>query len=90
MLDAGTGLTKVATQDLKKALRQLHRGEMQLPLSMLEVSRCGLTHVAAELNRALRGLDEAGVRAVLVNVLSERLAQDKLAERLAQDKLAGR
>jgi len=75
MIDAGKGLTTVGSADLKKALRELHRGELRPPLSTMELARCGLHHVADDLLRALRGLDEAGVRAVLVNVLAERAAR---------------
>jgi len=66
-------LTSVPTDDLKKALSLLHRGELQCPLTPLELVRSGFqTHLDAMLGH-LRNLDAAGVRAVLTAVLSERL-----------------
>lgn len=72
-----TGLTKVPTEDLEKALRVLHRGQLRCPVTVAELTRVGLQHRAAELMNVLRGLDEAGVRAVLVAVLAERRAQNR-------------
>ena len=69
-------LTSVPTDDLKKALGLLHRGELVCPLTPLELTRNGLqNHLDAMLGH-LRGLDTAGVRAVLTAVLAERLGND--------------
>ncbi|MCB9780408.1 MAG: hypothetical protein H6742_17720 [Alphaproteobacteria bacterium] len=72
MLGNTPGLTGVATIDLQKLLRVLHRGEIATPLSLPELTRCGLQHCADGLMGGLRGCDEAGLRAVLVCVLAER------------------
>lgn len=73
MLRAGVGLTRVRTEDLKRALAALHRGGLAFPLTIEELTRFGLQHCAQDLLETLRGLDEAGTRAVLVAVLAERL-----------------
>jgi hypothetical protein len=66
-------LTSVPTDDLKKALLLLHRGELRLPITALEVVRTGLHAHQDALLGHLRGLDAPAVRAVLTAVLSERL-----------------
>ncbi len=66
-------LTSVPTDDLKKALLLLHRGELSFPLTALEVTRTGLQAHQDALLAHLRGLDANGVRAVLTAVLSERM-----------------
>jgi len=68
------GLTEVRTEDLCKMLRVLHRGELRTPLSLPELTRCGLQHCGGSLMGTLRGVGDAGVRAVLVAVLAERQA----------------
>jgi len=73
------GLTEVARADLKKALKVVHSGQLCAPLSLPELTRCGLQHCANDLMGALRGVDTAGMRAVLVSVLAERMAQEKRA-----------
>lgn len=74
-MKSGLGLTEVSEQDLKKALAVVHQGELRAPLSLPELTRCGLQHCAEPMMSAMRGLDAAGVRAVLVCVLAERKAQ---------------
>ena len=67
-------LVRVPTDALKKALALLHHGDLQCPLTPVEVARCGLqAHMDALLGH-LRGLDAAAVRAVLTAVLQERIA----------------
>ncbi len=68
------GLTEVTTEDLKRALLMLHRGELDLPVSAWGLARIGLQHCQNPLLVQLRGLDAAGVRAVLTCVLAERKA----------------
>ena len=68
------GLARVSTAHLKTALRALHRGELDLPVSIQGFARIGLQEPGEELLDQLRGLDAAGVRAVLVCVLAERAA----------------
>ncbi len=66
-------LTSVPTEDLKKALLLLHRGELSVPITALEITRHRLQAHQDALLGHLRGLDSAGVRAVLTAVLSERM-----------------
>lgn len=68
------GLARVSTTHLKIALRALHRGELDLPVSIQGFARLGLQEPGEELLDQLRGLDAAGVKAVLVCVLAERVA----------------
>ena len=67
----GTGLTEIRTEDLKKLLGLLHRGELETPLSVPGLTRVGLQKLVGEID-TLRGLNESGLRAVLVCVLAER------------------
>ena len=66
-------LTSVPTDDLKKALGLLHRGELSFPLTALELTRTGLQNHLDALLGHLRGLDQAAARAVLTAVLAERI-----------------
>lgn len=75
-----TGLTELSDSDLKRALKVVHSGDLVAPLSLPELTRCGLQYCASELMEALRGVDTAGVRAVLVCVLAERRAQQEREE----------
>ena len=76
MIEAGQGLTRITTEDLKRLLRALHHGDLRTPLAIDELTRFGLQDVAADLLALLRSLDEKAIRAVLVAVLAERLGQD--------------
>ena len=71
----GEGLTPVATDALKHLLALVHRDELNVPLDVSEFTRIGLQDAAEDLS-LLRGLDKAGVRAVLVAVLAERKARE--------------
>jgi len=66
------GLVEIPTDALKLLLRLVHKGELRFPLDMTELTRIGLQANATELLGTLRGLEENGVRAVLVAVLAER------------------
>lgn len=66
-------LTSVPTEDLKRALLLLHRGEMSCPITALEITRHKLHAHQDALLGHLRGLDSTAVRAVLTAVLSERI-----------------
>ena len=70
------GLRPVSTEALKVALRSLHRGDLTTPLTLEGLTRVGLQYTATELLEVLRGLDDSGVRAVLVAVLAERMPAD--------------
>ncbi len=72
MFAGGIGLTEVSSHDLRKALRSLHRGDLDLPIDVASLARVGLQHCSQPLLAHLRDLDPAGVRAVLVAVLAER------------------
>ena len=70
------GLTSLTTEQLKKLLSYLNQGKLSLPLDAHSIACAGFQFRHHELMAALRGLDEAGVRAVLVCVLAERLANE--------------
>lgn len=72
MIDAHPGLKEVKTDDLVVAFRALHRGDLEVPVTIAGLTRHGLQHCAGALLAHLRGLDASGVRAVLVCVLAER------------------
>jgi len=69
----GSGLTDIPTDALKRLLGHLHRGELVCPLNSNRIACIGFQYKQEELLGALRNLDEAGVRAVLVCVLAERI-----------------
>jgi hypothetical protein len=72
MFPGGLGLTEVSTADLRKALRSLHHGDLELPVTIAGLARVGLQHCSQPLLSHLRELNQEGVRAVLVGVLAER------------------
>jgi hypothetical protein len=67
------GLTSLTTEQLKKLLKYLHDGSLELPLTAHSIATVGFQFRHQELTGAMRGLDEAGVRAVLVCVIAERI-----------------
>ncbi|MEL6345068.1 MAG: cupin domain-containing protein [Myxococcota bacterium] len=69
---AGMGLTELSTDELKKLLGHLHRGELPCPVRADTLACVGFQSRSEPLLNALRNLDEASVRAVLVSVLAER------------------
>jgi len=69
------GLTRVTTEDLKKALRTLYQGHLRCPVTMENLTRVGLQHCAGDILAMARQLDEAGFRALIVGILAERLAR---------------
>ncbi len=74
MLDSGTGLSSVPTEDLRRLLRGVFRGDLPCPLDARDLARHGLQERQELLLGALRGLDLRAVQAVLVCVLAERKA----------------
>lgn len=68
----GVGLAEVSTDALRTVLRALHRSDLDVPVTIAGLTRHGLQEQAGPLLENLRGLDAAGVRAVLVCVLAER------------------
>jgi hypothetical protein len=77
MIWAATGLTDVPTDDLKRALGAVHRGDLACPITPDTLACVGLQARSAHLLDVLRGLDERAVRAVLVAVIAERLPQNR-------------
>ena len=74
------GLTTLTTDQLKKLLKYLHDGSLETPLDAHRIACVGFQFRHAELMSALRGLDEAAVRAVLVCVIAERLQTERGAD----------
>ena len=77
MIHAAEGLTDVPTEDLKRTLRSIHRGDLPCPLTPDTLACVGLQDRSATLMQTLRDLDEIAVRAVLVAVIAERLPQNR-------------
>ncbi len=69
------GLTQVPTEDLKTLLHYLHQGEINCPVTPSELARIGLQDRAEAILSTVRGLDASALRAVLVAVIAERLAE---------------
>ncbi len=74
----GEGLTGLKTEELKRLLSLLHKGQLILPFSAHSIACAGFQYKQTELMAAFRGVEESGVRAVLVCVLAERLANSAL------------
>jgi hypothetical protein len=72
VIRAGQGLTELATEDLERLLRAIHRGNLQCPLGPAGIAGIGLQDAQATILGHLRTLDERAVRAVLVAVIAER------------------
>ncbi len=77
MIGAASGLTEVPTDDLKRCLRAVHRGDLPCPVTADTLALVGLQDRSPPLLETLRDLPEAGVRAVLVAVIAERLPQNR-------------
>jgi len=72
------GLTSLTTAHLKQLLKYLHDETLSLPLTAHSIAAAGFQFRHHELMAALRGLEEPGVRAVLVCVLAERLKAERI------------
>ena len=70
----GRGLLGVPDEELEFLLRRVHQGEVSFPLRRSELLMMK-TPSLAENGDLLLGLDEQGVRAVVVAVLAERRAR---------------
>jgi hypothetical protein len=75
------GLTALPDEDLIKLMRRLHGGTLDFPLTRHGMLLRGLNRIA-EHGDLLFGLDEAGVRAVLVAVIAERQRSSEQLVRL--------
>jgi hypothetical protein len=73
------GLSPISTATLRKTLAHLHRGELDFPLNIVSFTRLGMQEEAETFLRLARGLDADALRAVLVAVLAERIAQEERA-----------
>lgn len=70
-------LTTVGAEQLRTLLRGVHRGTLECPLSPAGLAGHGLQDQSGPILGHLRGLDAAGVRAVVVAVLAERMAAER-------------
>lgn len=70
----GRGLSQVPSEDLEGLLRALHKKRVELPLRRETLLVMGMNRLADHAD-VLIGLDERGLRAVLVAVLAERRAR---------------
>ena len=68
------GLTSLTTDHLKRLLKYVHEGSLGLPLTAHSIAAAGFQFRHHELMSALRGLDEAAIRAV-------RRTSDELTQR---------
>jgi len=75
----GDGLTRAPTDALIGLLRATHRGHMVFPVSRSSLITMGFGRVESSLS-AIMGLDEKGLRAVLVCVIAERRRAERKAE----------
>jgi len=71
------GMTSLKTKDLKAILRLVHRGELSCPITQIGLAQAGLLRLGDDVGH-LFGLNEAGVRAVVVAVLAERRHRNKI------------
>jgi hypothetical protein len=67
----GRALTHLSDEQLERLLKAVHRGVVDFPLDGRQLMLAGFADI---FDRAsfLHGLDEAGVKAVLLAVLAER------------------
>lgn len=72
----GRGLSEVPTEDLEALLRAVHRGRLEFPLRRQGLLLLGMNRLAEHAS-LLQGLDERGLRAVLVAVLAERRRRER-------------
>ncbi len=76
-MPAAVGLTELTTEELRSLLRHIHRGDLPCPVSADTLACVGFQHRHDAVSGALRGLDQAAARAVLVCVLAERKQQEQ-------------
>ena len=78
------GLVSVSTERLEILLRAVHRETLVCPLTPAGLAGHGLQDDTHALLGHLRGLDRAGVHAVVVAALAERMAAAALAAEKAR------
>jgi hypothetical protein len=67
------GLVGMRDEHLIALMRAVHRGELRCPIDHVQLATAGFLGLAERLEH-LRGLDKAGVMAVITAVLAERRA----------------
>ena len=65
-------VTDLTTEELKRLLKLIVNGEMELPLNAVRIACVGFQHRHEALMNSLRGLDSSAIRALLIAVLHER------------------
>lgn len=70
------GLTRLTDQEIEELLRALHRGFLRYPIKLSDLIGSGFPHVAEKAD-IVQGLDERGLRALLIAVLAERRQADR-------------
>lgn len=76
MMKGGQGLTKVTSAELEELLRALHHGRLSFPIRLADLIGNGFPHIA-EKAEVVSGLDERGLRVLLVSVLAERRSAER-------------
>jgi hypothetical protein len=77
------GLVSVSTEDLRKLLRAVFKGQVECPLTPAGLAAIGLQDTSGPLLGHLRGLEGKAVHAVVVAALAERTATDEQRMRRA-------
>lgn len=72
----GIGLTKLNDSELADLLRALHEGRLLFPIRKSDLIAMGWANIADKAD-VLAGLDERGLRAVLVCVMAERRSKTR-------------
>ncbi|RLB56283.1 MAG: hypothetical protein DRJ42_03700 [Deltaproteobacteria bacterium] len=65
------GLTLLTDDEIKALLAALHHGHLVFPIRLSDLIGGGFPHIA-EKAEIVSGLDERGLRALLVSVMAER------------------
>src|SRR5436190_2227990 len=73
-MSGASGLKTVSTPDLERLLAAVRKGKLPLPLSKTALASVQLGQLVDKLG-FLRGLDAAGVEAVIEAVLAERSSE---------------
>lgn len=76
----GLGMHRVATDDLKRLLRSLHRGVLASPLTRASLVEKGFGDLEGHLGLIV-GRDTDAAKAVIVAVLHERAAWERKLSR---------
>lgn len=74
---AARGMTAVATADLERLLRAVHRGTLAFPISRAGLIAHAFGDIEGELD-LLVGRDQDAARALLVAVIAERRARERV------------